>query len=547
MAFIVSLLAAPFVQAPGIAGQAATFRSRTPGSLIAPRRARISRHLVQQARNELAREIAKTRRSVALAAQQQRGDTIVAAFYVVWQGMNGLNDLLLNAEHLTHVIPEWLHLTRDGNGLDLRDFDTVVVRGNAKVITVAHRFNLDIVPILNNAEARQFDPERAKLMLESPQRRRQVAFSVRDFLAKNGFDGVNVDFENLDDADYRRLPAFVSELKAALPESLSVSVDVEARMPTQVVQRIARAADFVVVMAYAQSGPAQDPGPIASLPWFDSVLNRLGAVIPEGKLVVGIGSYGVDWQRDGPAGPVGITDAWAIAQSRRPGERPQDIVDFDDAALNATYVYRDDSSKAHEVWFLDAASTYNELKFARQLGAAGTALWVLGEEDPTVWTLFDRRHKGELPPPASLDSIAEPLAVHYTGDGELLSLVGLPKAGSRTLEVDSSGLITDETYETFPEPFTVRREGYHPGMLALTFDDGPDDKYTDEILDTLEALGVPGTFFLIGQNVEKYPQVVRRIVQNGNEIGNHTFTHPNMGVTKYRRSVLEINATQRAI
>ena len=65
-------------------------------------------------------------------------------------------------------------------------------------------------------------------------------------------------------------------------------------------------------------------------------------------------------------------------------------------------------------------------------------------------------------------------------------------------------------------------------MVALTFDDGPDGVYTGMVLDVLKAYDVPATFFLIGQNVQKYPEVVQRIVGEGHVIGNHTWSHPRL-------------------
>jgi len=546
--FVLSLLAAPFLQPPGIAVQATRLRQGTAGTLLAPRRARVSRHLVQRARAELAREIADSRRRQAATGAPVTADTMVAAFYVVWQGQNGINDLREHADHLTHVIPEWLHLARNGAALDQRDFDTVVVRGNSEVIRIARAHDLDILPILNNAEARTFDPERAALTLRSPERRRAVARAVRDFVVRNGFDGINVDFESLYPADYARLPAFLAELKAALPESLTVSVDIEASLEPALVARLAHAADFAILMTYAQHGPSNIPGPLSAVPWYDSTLARLAPLVPPGKLVVGVGSYGVDWRRGGSGVPVGVEGAWVTARDRRPGEKPEDVIDFDDVFLNPTYTYRDDSTKAHEVWFLDAPTVYNQLRLAQRYPLAGTALWVLGAEDPSLWTLYDRRLKGALPPPSALDSIATPGSVAYRGEGEILSIATTPNAGRRRTDVDSTtGLISDESYLAYPASFVIRREGYRRGLLALTFDDGPDDRWTDEILDTLQALGVHATFFLVGENVDRYPEVVRRIVADGNEVGNHTFTHPNMAAVGPRRAALELTATQRAI
>src|SRR5262252_8152929 len=64
------------------------------------------------------------------------------------------------------------------------------------------------------------------------------------------------------------------------------------------------------------------------------------------------------------------------------------------------------------------------------------------------------------------------------------------------------------------------------GHVALTFDDGPSSPYTDQILDILRERRVTATFFLCGQNVQRYPEIARRIVAEGHTIGNHTYSHP---------------------
>jgi peptidoglycan/xylan/chitin deacetylase (PgdA/CDA1 family) len=67
-----------------------------------------------------------------------------------------------------------------------------------------------------------------------------------------------------------------------------------------------------------------------------------------------------------------------------------------------------------------------------------------------------------------------------------------------------------------------------PKLIALTFDDGPYPVDTPMLLDTLHAAHVPGTFFLIGRDAEQYPGLVRAIAAGGNEIANHTETHPDL-------------------
>ena len=70
-----------------------------------------------------------------------------------------------------------------------------------------------------------------------------------------------------------------------------------------------------------------------------------------------------------------------------------------------------------------------------------------------------------------------------------------------------------------------RCHGNSSMKVALTFDDGPHPKYTPQILDILKKYDVKATFFMIGENVTLYPELVKRILAEGHEIGNHTYTH----------------------
>ena len=72
--------------------------------------------------------------------------------------------------------------------------------------------------------------------------------------------------------------------------------------------------------------------------------------------------------------------------------------------------------------------------------------------------------------------------------------------------------------------------GLEPGsrLLALTYDDGPNDPYTWRMMEVLERHGVKATFFLIGQFVRQKPEIARALVASGHAIGSHTWDHPNL-------------------
>ncbi|MGP2436523.1 bifunctional polysaccharide deacetylase/glycosyltransferase family 2 protein [Streptomyces sp. JW3] len=83
--------------------------------------------------------------------------------------------------------------------------------------------------------------------------------------------------------------------------------------------------------------------------------------------------------------------------------------------------------------------------------------------------------------------------------------------------------------------------------IALTFDDGPNPTWTPQVLKILEEYDVPGTFFLVGSMVSRYPDIVDDLVDQGNEVGIHTFTHVDLSYQSDARITREIEQTQLAL
>lgn len=87
------------------------------------------------------------------------------------------------------------------------------------------------------------------------------------------------------------------------------------------------------------------------------------------------------------------------------------------------------------------------------------------------------------------------------------------------------------------------RAATHTPKIALTFDDGPHPQYTDRILEVLEREGVRATFFVIGSNVRLYPEITKRVLAAGHEIGNHTYSHPLVPLTATEELEREVEQT----
>jgi cellulose synthase/poly-beta-1,6-N-acetylglucosamine synthase-like glycosyltransferase/peptidoglycan/xylan/chitin deacetylase (PgdA/CDA1 family) len=117
----------------------------------------------------------------------------------------------------------------------------------------------------------------------------------------------------------------------------------------------------------------------------------------------------------------------------------------------------------------------------------------------------------------------------------------------RHFVADNSGLVRDVHWLHYPTPFVVKRGGDVPKLVALTFDDGPDPTWTPKILSILETKKAPGTFFVIGENAISHPALLNRILASGGEIGNHSYTHPNMANVSRRGIELELDANQRLV
>ena len=97
------------------------------------------------------------------------------------------------------------------------------------------------------------------------------------------------------------------------------------------------------------------------------------------------------------------------------------------------------------------------------------------------------------------------------------------------------------SFPSFAEkPFKEAVTATSEKKIALTFDDGPNPRYTDTILDILREYGIKATFFVIGRNAELYPEPLRRAIEEGHEIGNHTYSHPHM-------RKLSLNETEKEI
>jgi cellulose synthase/poly-beta-1,6-N-acetylglucosamine synthase-like glycosyltransferase/peptidoglycan/xylan/chitin deacetylase (PgdA/CDA1 family)/spore germination protein YaaH len=397
-----------------------------------------------------------------------------------------------------------------------------------------------ILPLVQNFTNGMVDGPGFAALLSNPSARKTLLDQIEPTLAREQAAGVVFDFEDLPDTAQRDYLRFIAEARARFaPKGLLVTVAVPVGNPAWNLKAYARLADRLFIMDYDEHETQSEPGPIASQRWFVDRMREAVAEIGPAKSIVAIANYGYDWQKgQAQAGNVSVEEAWLTAHDS------QSPIRFDPESGNSTFAYADDDGNSHTVWFLDAASAWNQLRAADSIGVSAVALWRLGSEDPGIWSAFKAFESKQVPDLTTLRSVGD---VDVEGNGEVLRITDTPTVGQRTISVDAAGLIRGEQYLTLPTPYVVTKTGYRPGYVALTFDDGPDGYWTPRILDILKKEDVPGTFFVIGENAVSHPGLLNRIIAQGGELGNHSYTHPNMALASPRGTNIELNATQRLI
>jgi cellulose synthase/poly-beta-1,6-N-acetylglucosamine synthase-like glycosyltransferase/peptidoglycan/xylan/chitin deacetylase (PgdA/CDA1 family)/spore germination protein YaaH len=458
-------------------------------------------------------------------------------FYINWDE-SSYASLKRNLDHLDWVIAEWSHLQAAPDGST-----SLVTEVDAPALNWVRltRPQVQVIPMVQNLVDEKWQPDLlARAISDEPGRQRLIA-ALTDFVQQNKFPGVCVDFEEPPPATQQALLTFIQELHQEFAaKGLFVIQALPFDDPDWHYKDYAAATDYVMLMAYDQHWAGSDQGSVAAQDWYErNIANRMHDLDPA-KTIIALGSYGYNWT-EGEKNADEVTFQEALITARDSEAR----VIFDPATRNPHFEYDEDDGSHHIVWFLDAVTAYNQMRAASGFKPAGFAIWRLGSEDPSVWSILGNSQASSL---NVLSRIVYGYEVDFEGTGELLKVVSRPQDGWRNLDIDGgNGFINSEEFVVTPSSYVIQRGGDHPGMIALTFDDGPDPRWTPAILDILKQEQAPATFFVIGKNGQAYPDLVRRIVNEGHEIGNHTFTHPNLGEIPASLTELELNATQRLI
>lgn len=321
------------------------------------------------------------------AAVTRRGahrPTQVIAFFATGSTTRGpsagLSALASHPRSVSALSPLFYTLRADGS---------LVSHVDPKVVAFARSHHIPLIPLVNNAGGT------AAPLMNGPARTRALT-AIEDVVMKNGYAGVNVDFQLLPNSARVGLNQFVDDLSTALrPKGKSITVDVIPGAQTRGAHAaydeytLARYSDGLVLMTYDHHSDSSPPGPVAPITWVrDAVVHALQAGVPANKILLGVNTYGYTWNT--------TTHSATTTPMKATAALPKHFVP---AAQEATAHYTNRAGH-HVVWVPDRKSLRAKLALVRRYHLKGIAIWKVGDETRGFWVELDRLN-GTRPAPAA--------------------------------------------------------------------------------------------------------------------------------------------------
>lgn len=458
---------------------------------------------------------------------------VVLAFYTP-SDAESFHSLRSHYQQITHLAPEWF---------SMRSFEEPLIASpDPQLIKFTGSADIKLLPLLSNLDGDEWQPELIEELARHPEKRLPFFEKLKSELRAIHAMGVLVDWEQIDPAYRNDLTSLLTDLAKYLHSGkleLWLCIPVGNDIAVFDLDALAPVVDRFVALLFDENGEDDSPGPIASLPWWNEWLDTLLGYGDTHQWIVGIGAYGYDWSKSNEAETAILSFADAMGRARFSGTRAISI----EAPLYQPHFTYEEDGISHSVWFLDAVTFRNQYKIALKKGVEGTAIYRLGKEDESIWRIIahPKLNSKSIEPIRTADRVAN------VGRGDLLIPSDEREQGFRRVTTPSAEL-WEARYEKFPKyPSIYHRGGSATNQVVLSFDDGPDPVWTPRILDILKQEGVHAVFFVVGSRVVENPALVRRILAEGHEIGNHSYLHSDLSVATEAWTAFELNATQRIL
>jgi cellulose synthase/poly-beta-1,6-N-acetylglucosamine synthase-like glycosyltransferase/peptidoglycan/xylan/chitin deacetylase (PgdA/CDA1 family)/spore germination protein YaaH len=457
---------------------------------------------------------------------------------------NGLNSLKENLNEIDVLLPVWLGL--DEEKLELKSASPENMKAITD-ITKERAVAIKLMPVFSNYDNKigNWNSQSIERLLNSEEIiQNKIIDQLKNYSLENKLYGISLDFEGVTSANQEKYIKFIQNLKNIFGQNhLALSINIPINSKDYDFAEYAKVTDFVIVRAYDEHWLSGEPGTIASQRWFEEKIFEISNKIPKNKLVIGFGTFAYDWA-DGEKNAEIISYSQAVQLAKDSGTK----ISFDNPNLNSNFEYYDSDNKLHKVYLLDAVSAFNEMQYASKLQPKGYAIWQLGFEDSSIWkVLSNEKVEDRL---SGIETVPALTSIDHQGTGDVLKIKEVPEEGKRKVTFDGKiNLITNVEYLKSPSGFVIARTGDKSPkkVVSFTFDDGPDQTYTPEILEILKSNNIKATFFVVGSEAVKYPDLLKRIVEEGHLIGNHTYTHADISKITKNQLKIELNSTELLI
>lgn len=348
--------------------------------------------------------------------------TRVAGNLVFWDQARGFDAITANADVLSEVSPFWYRVLADGRVVPY----TTSAGGtyeDPSILTFLRANGIQVIPTVANIIDGRWDGQAVSRILRDATLRALNIDALVQLAVGKGYDGIDLDYEDLPAADRSAFSAFVSSLASALHargKVLSVNVYAKTSEPgtwsgpqAQDWRAIGQAADQVRIMAYEYHWSSSGPGPIAPVWWVRDVLAFARTAIPADRITHGLPLYGYDW-----VGQSGVDTVWS--QSMALASQHGATIRWDAASGTSWFEYTAQNTR-HTVWFENGRSTDAKLQAAADYRVSGVALWRLGGEDPATWTALRTRLGSGGGGGGGVDTVSPSVTITAPANGSVVS------------------------------------------------------------------------------------------------------------------------------
>lgn len=335
----------------------------------------------------------ETPTSMPSVTQPQKHPLAIHSAIPYWEQEKAIASFKNNVEKYHSISMFWYYVNSD---LEIAPYGDAYE--DESIIAYAHEHNVKVLALITNlpdSAGSTWSSDRIKPLIATPQARSRHIEDLIALMDAKNFDGINIDYEELDANLKDEFSLFIKELSEALhkrdklvgvalhPKS-GEGIPIEDNgSRAQDWQALGKYADQLYIMSYGEHWDTSAAGPPASIPWDTKIVNYVKELqIPPQKIFLGIPLYGVRWEINKKEGKGFLyTEVQEIIQKNN-------VEPVFDSTARSPYVrYREDE-KNYELWFENAQSVEAKLNLAKENDLGGITLWHIGGEDSEIWKKF---------------------------------------------------------------------------------------------------------------------------------------------------------------